>query len=73
MLSLDGDLRVLLTTAEAAEAVGVEPGVIRVWAHRGHLKRANGRHGHPRYRLLDVLHAEKATRSKAGRTYSAAA
>lgn len=72
MASIDCDVvSAVWTTAEAAEAVGVEPGVIRIWAHRGHLKRINGS-GRPLYRALDVLAAEAATRAKAGRTYAAA-
>jgi len=70
--SLDCDLYATYwTTAEAAEAVGVDVGVIRIWAHRGHLKRANGS-GRPIYRAMDVLVAEKATRQRARRTYAAA-
>ena len=69
---LDSDLTTTMwTTAEAAQAVGVEPGVIRIWAHRGHLQRVN-RTGRPIYRAMDVLRAEAATRVKAGRTYAAA-
>lgn len=72
MTVLDDDLTATMwTTAEAAEAVGVDPGVIRIWAHRGHLKRVN-RSGRPIYRAMDVLRAEAATRAKAGRTYAAA-
>lgn len=72
MTSIDCDIAsAVWSTTEAAEAVGVEPGVIRVWAHRGHLKRINGS-GRPLYRALDVLAAEAATRVKAGRTYAAA-
>lgn len=74
MIDLDGDLQsTLWTTAEAAEAAGVKPGVIRAWAHRGHLARANGtRERVPRYRAIDVVKAEKATRERARRTYAAA-
>lgn len=76
MISIDGDLdlqHTLWTTAEAAEAAGVEPGVIRIWAHRGHLKRANSEKARtPKYRAIDVVKAEKATRDKARRTYAAA-
>lgn len=73
MTSIDGDFYAALwSTAEAAEAVGVEPGVIRIWAHRGHLKRANGRQGRPLYRAIDVMNAEKATRERARRSYAAA-
>lgn len=70
--SIDGDLYATYwTTAEAADAVGVEPGVIRVWAHRGHLKRVNGS-GRPLYRAIDVMQAERSTRERARRTYAAA-
>lgn len=74
MVDIDGDLQTTLwTTAEAAEAAGVSPGVIRVWVHRGHLKRANSdRARTPKYRAIDVVKAEKATREKARRTYAAA-
>ena len=72
MAFIDGDLYATYwTTAEAAAAVGVELGVIRIWAHRGHLKRANGS-GRPIYRAIDVLAAEKSTRERARRTYAAA-
>lgn len=72
MTPLDGDLTTTMwTTAEAAAAVGVDPGVIRIWAHRGHLKRVNCT-GRPIYRAIDVIRAEAATREKAGRTHVAA-
>ncbi|MEU5426848.1 MerR family transcriptional regulator [Streptomyces olivoreticuli] len=72
MLDLDGDLQTTLwTTAQAAEAAGVDPGVIRVWVHRGHLHRANSpRCRIPKYRAIDVVRAEKATRQRARRAYS---
>ncbi|WP_439947182.1 MerR family transcriptional regulator [Streptomyces sp. BBFR109] len=72
MDDFDGDLQTTLwTTAEAAKAAGVAPGVIRVWAHRGHLRRANSPKARvPRYRAIDVVKAEKATRGKARRTYA---
>lgn len=76
MITIDGDLdlqHTLWTTAEAAEAAGVDPGVIRIWAHRGHLKRANSEKCRtPKYRAIDVVRAEKATRERARRTYTAA-
>lgn len=74
MIDFNGDLQTTLwTTNEAAEAAGVEPGVIRVWAHRGHLKRANSEKARtPKYRAIDVVKAEKATRERARRTYVAA-
>ncbi len=74
MIDFDGDLQTTLwTTAEAAEAAGVEPGVIRIWAYRGHLQRANSEKARTaRYRAIDVVKAEKATRERARRTYAAA-
>ncbi|MFF4403820.1 MerR family transcriptional regulator [Streptomyces sp. NPDC001404] len=71
MLDFDSDLQTTLwTTAEAAEAAGVTPAVIRIWAHRGHLRRANSpRCRSPRYRAIDVVRAEAATRERARRTY----
>jgi hypothetical protein len=74
VIDFNGDLQTTLwTTTEAAEAAGVEPGVIRIWAHRGHLKRANSEKCRtPRYRAIDVVKAEKATRSRARRSYVAA-
>lgn len=76
MISIDGDLDLqttLWTTAEAAEAAGVTTGVIRIWVHRGHLKRANSEKARtPKYRAIDVVKAEKATRERARRTYAAA-
>ena len=76
MISIDGELELqttLWTTAEAAEAAGVTTGVIRIWVHRGHLKRANSEKARtPKYRAIDVVKAEKATRERARRTYAAA-
>ncbi|MFI2078471.1 MerR family transcriptional regulator [Streptomyces triculaminicus] len=74
MVDLDGDLQTTLwTTAQAAEAAGVTPEVIRGWAFRGHLVRANSsRCRIPRYRAIDVVKAEKATRERARRRYTAA-
>ena len=74
MVDVDGDLQTTLwTTAEAAEAAGVSPGVIRIWVHRGHLKRVNSEKARtPKYRAIDVVRAEKATRGRARRTYAAA-
>lgn len=74
MIDFDGDLQTTLwTTAEAAEAAGVEPGVIRIWVHRGHLRRANSpKCRTAKYRAIDVVKAEKATRERARRTYAAA-
>ncbi|GHG78582.1 hypothetical protein [Streptomyces griseocarneus] len=74
MVDLDGDLQTTLwTTAQAAEAAGVTREVIRSWAHRGHLVRANSpRCKVPKYRAIDVVKAEQATRQRARRHYTAA-
>lgn len=59
MVVLDGDLsQVTWTTNQSAEAAGVPPGRIRIWAHRGKLTAVNPRGKHPRYRALDVLRVE---------------
>lgn len=69
---LDCDLeQAIWTTAEAAEAAGVTPAVIYQWKRRGKLTPVN-RRGWPRYRAMDVLRAERATRERAGRTHAAA-
>lgn len=72
MVDIDGDLQsTLWTTAEAAEAAGVSPGVIRIWAHRGHLRRANPEGCRTaKYRAIDVVKAEQATRGRARRSYA---
>jgi predicted site-specific integrase-resolvase len=69
---IDGDLAATTwTTLEAAEAAGVTADVIYQWKRRGKIKPIN-RTGWPRYRAMDVLAAEKATRERARRTYVAA-
>jgi len=78
-MDLTGDLHAKLWTAqEAAEAAGVEPGVIRNWKYRGHLPQARtdqGRlitnpAGQPLFRAVDVIRAERSTRQRARRTYA---
>lgn len=69
---IDGDIdRVLWTTAEAAEAAGVTRDVVYQWRARGKITPVN-RRGWPRYRAMDVLRAEQATRERAGRSHVAA-
>ena len=69
---IDGNLEhALWTTAEAAEAAGVTTDVIYQWKRRGKLTPVN-RRGRPRYRAMDVLRAEQATRQRAGRAHVAA-
>ncbi len=59
MVVLDGDLsHVTWNTNQSAEAAGVPPGRIRIWAHRGKLTPINPRAKHPRYQALDVLRVE---------------
>lgn len=69
MVELDGDLaRKTWTVAEAAEAAGVGRDVIYQWKRRGKLTPVNPRQGWPRFRALDVLKVEAATRERANRT-----
>ena len=53
----------LVTTAEAAELAGVSQTVIRMWRYRGHLRPAGWRGRRPLYDPVDVLLAERATRT----------
>lgn len=73
MITIDADLdlqNTLWTTAEAAEAAGVKPVTIRQWKHRGHLRQANSPKARvPKYRAIDVVLAERATRELARRTH----
>jgi predicted site-specific integrase-resolvase len=69
---IDGDLATTLWTApEAAEAAGVSVDVIYQWKRRGKIQPVNTK-GWPRYRALDILTAEAATRPRAGRRHAAA-
>ncbi|MCX5239813.1 hypothetical protein OG824_31890 [Streptomyces prunicolor] len=79
-MDLSGDLQTKLwTAAEAAEAAGVDPNVVRNWKYRGRLKQARDSGGkpitnlagQPLFRAVDVIRAEAATRQRARRTYSA--
>lgn len=74
MVDLDVDLQTTLwTVGQAAEAARVRPNVVRNWVYRGRLNVAErNRAGHPLFRAIDVIRAEKATREKARRTYLAA-
>ncbi|MFD9124935.1 MerR family DNA-binding transcriptional regulator [Kitasatospora sp. NPDC059571] len=49
-----------LTTAQAAEAAGVTPAVIRYWVRIGRLTRCGGSPRYPTFRVLDVDAARKA-------------
>lgn len=73
VVDLDVDLQATLwTVAQAAEAAGVTPHVVRNWKYRGVLEEA-GRdwRDRPLFRAIDVIRAEKATRERARRTYAA--
>jgi hypothetical protein len=69
------DVDALVSGSEAAVYAGVSVSAIGNWRARGHLpvaKDAEGneirdRHGRPRYRLLDVAKAERATSKLARR------
>lgn len=73
MVDLTVDLQeTLWTVAQAAEAARVSPNVVHNWRYRGHLEIAGrDRKGRPLFRAIDVVNAEKATREKARRSYSA--
>jgi predicted site-specific integrase-resolvase len=72
-VSITGSLEATLwNPQEAAQAAGVEPGLIAVWAHRGYLKRVNPGVRTPLYRALDVLKAEHDVRMRRNRLTAAA-
>ena len=73
VVDLNVDLHTTLwTVAEAAEAAQVRPNVVRNWKYRGVLQQAGeDRNGRPLFRAIDVINAEKTTREKARRVYSA--
>jgi hypothetical protein len=57
---------ILVDTAAAAAAVGVHPGIIRKWAHRGRLTRqGQDAKGRTLYDLRDVHHAARSLRATA--------
>jgi DNA-binding transcriptional MerR regulator len=58
----------LLPAELAALAVGVKPGTLRVWRHRGHLKPAGGTERRPLYALEDLHAAKRAASGRHGNT-----
>lgn len=58
---------VLLDTATAATAVGVQPVTVRSWVHRGLLERAAGTARRPLYRASDLLRAQAAAKPRTRR------
>lgn len=60
---MNRDVRVLVDTLAAAEAVNRPPGTIRRWAHEGLITaRGRDRRGRTLYALADVYRAERARR-----------
>jgi hypothetical protein len=62
----------LMTSADASYAAGVTVAAIRKWVQRGHLEvAARDYRGRPLFRWIDVVRAERSTRSGAGRVHVA--
>jgi hypothetical protein len=60
----------LMTTATASYCTGVTVAAIRKWVQRGHLEvAARDYRGRPLFRWIDVVRAERSTRSGAGRVH----
>lgn len=72
------DPRALVSASQAAIYADVSVAAVCNWAARGHLPVATDEHGEeirdargrPRYRLIDVVKAERATAAHAGRLRS---
>lgn len=63
-----------VSTAQAAELLGVSPATIRGWVSRGHLVKAGlDVNGRALYLWIDVARAERATRDRARRKFTVAA
>lgn len=56
------NLDALITGSQAARLAGVSKQLIYRWRQLGHLQPADPTPGRPRYRVRDVLQAERATR-----------
>lgn len=59
MASVTNPAETPLTTAEAAEILGVSVALVRLWAHRGKLKVYGHVKGKAVYSELDVLRLER--------------
>lgn len=63
-----------VSTAQAAELLGVSTATIRGWVLRGYLTKIGlDIHGRALYRWIDVARAERATRDRARRKFAVAA
>ena len=72
-VSITGSLEATLwNPQQAAQAAGVTPGLIALWAHRGYLARVNPGVRTPMYRAVDVLKAEHDVRMRRERLAVAA-
>jgi DNA-binding transcriptional MerR regulator len=56
------NLDALITGTEAARLAGVSKQLVRRWRELGHLQPADPTPGRPRFRVGDVLKAERKTR-----------
>ncbi len=67
MLSMVPDsLDELVTTTEAANAVGLGVSTISMWAKRGYISPSGlDEHARPMYRLIDILRCARDTRRRA--------
>jgi len=75
MIDLTGDLQTTLwNVKQAAHAAGVSENTVHNWRYRGRLEVAGrDRKDRPLFRAIDVIRAEKATRERARRVYTAQA
>jgi DNA-binding transcriptional MerR regulator len=62
MSGVNVNLDALITGTQAARLAGVSKQLIRRWRLLGHLQPADPTPGRPRYRVRDVLAAERDTR-----------
>lgn len=75
MVDLTVDLHTTLwTVKQAAQAAGVSENTVHNWRYRGRLEiGGRDRRGRPLFRAIDVIRAEKGTRERARRVYTAQA
>lgn len=75
MIDLTVDLQTTLwNVKQAAQAAGVSENTVHNWRYRGRLEVAGrDRNKRPLFRAIDVIRAEKTTRERARRVYTAQA